>query len=162
MRGVFRFVHKRDGKVLRRGRVKNLVTTEGASKLALAAVGSNQFLLNATRYVGLIDGDGFGSVAHSDTAALHPNWTEFTDYSQSTRPGAGVSANESEGSAFATITALTITAAGTVKGFFVVSVNTKGSTTGFLWSAAELATELNVEVDDTVDLEYTFTGLGPA
>lgn len=86
-------------------------------------------------YVGLIDNSGFTGLSPSDTMSSHPGWSENQDYTQATRPqwspsiGGGVAVNPSPA-------VFTFVGADTLKGIFLASNNTKGGTSGTLWSTA--------------------------
>lgn len=135
-------------------KVANLVTDIGA-----------RFLLNtlylgsgytATWYVGLKD---TGAVAAANIISSHSPWLELTGYSQATRPAltmATTSTGRSITNAASRAT-FNITSSLTIGGFFVVNNNTKGGTTGTLYSATNLGASRAVINGDIERLTITGT-----
>jgi len=117
----------------------------------------------ATWYIGLYGASATNDPAPSDTAASHAGWVEVTDYSQSTRPacsfGTATTADPSVISNTLSPAAFSINASVTVGGAFLISNNTKGGSTGILFSAADFATpgDRLVVSGDTVNVTYTFS-----
>jgi hypothetical protein len=135
--------------------LENGVTTPGCNYLLDVGFRAQSQL--ASWYAGLINASGFTSVSANDTAASHAGWTEFTGYSDSTRrqwsPGAasaGVLIN-------ATAMSFTINASGSVQGIFVISDNTKGGTSGTLWSTATEASPRTVTSGQAFNAIYELT-----
>lgn len=94
----------------------------------------------ATWYLGLINLTSFTAIAAADTMASHTGWIEAGGtnapvYSQSTRGAISFSAASAGSKATSASLTYSMTSAGTVKGAFVTSVNTKDGTTGILYSA---------------------------
>lgn len=86
-----------------------------------------------TWYIGLISGTSFTTgLAATDTAASHPGWIEDANYSQATRPAWGPGAAVSKARVNATRYTFTMNANRTIKGFFLISNDTKGGSTGTL------------------------------
>lgn len=104
---------------------------------------------------GLIDNAGFSAVAAADTAASHAGWAESTAYSNGTRPAATWSAAASGQIAPSAASAFNINAAATIKGAGVISNNTKGGTTGTLYSAGAFAANRGVDTGDTLNVSLT-------
>jgi len=117
----------------------------------------------ATWYIGLYGAASSNDPAAGDTAASHLGWTEVTDYSQATRPactfGTATTADPSVISNSASPAAFSINATVTVGGAFLISNNTKGGSTGVLFSAADFAApgDRSVVNGDTVNVTYTFS-----
>ena len=117
----------------------------------------------ATWYLGLINGPG-ASNTYSATATMssHTGWTENTGYSNATRPactfGSPTSANPSVISNSASAASFNITATSTIGGAFLTSNNTKGGTTGTLFSAASFQSpgDRSVVNGDILTVTYTF------
>ena len=117
----------------------------------------------ATWYLGLY-GDGTSNTpAATDTAASHVGWTEVTPYSNATRPAATFAAATTADPSVITNSAspavFNVNATETVGGAFLISDNTKGGTTGVLFSAADFDSpgDRNVANGDTITVTYTFS-----
>lgn len=137
----------------------NLKWTDEGKNL-IVDTGLDYFLENdvvaAALYIGLTDGTP--TVAAGDTMASHAGWVEVTAYSAGTRPAWGQGA--ASGGVTTNATAVTFTANGTttVGGGFLTTDNTKGGSTGTLFSV-KAATEgdralVNL---DTLDVTITLT-----
>ena len=121
----------------------------------------------ATWYLGLITGPGSGvSIAAGDTMASHAGWTESSAYSQSTRPtctfGTPTTANPSVATNSASQASFSMNATVTIAGAFLTSNNTKGGSTGTLYSAAKFTTpgDRSVVSGDTLSVTYTLSLAG--
>jgi hypothetical protein len=118
----------------------------------------------AAWFLGLVTGPGAGNTyAAGDTMASHSGWTEDVGYSQSTRPacsfGAATTADPSVITNSASVAVFSINATTTVAGAFLTSNNTKGGTTGVLFSVANFGTpgDRAVVSGDTLNVTYTFS-----
>lgn len=117
----------------------------------------------ATWYIGLYGAAASNNPAAGDTAALHAGWTEVTDYSQATRPaatfGTATTADPSVISNSASPASFSINGTTTVGGAFLISNNTKGGTTGILFSAADFQSpgDRAVVNGDTLTVTYQFS-----
>jgi hypothetical protein len=117
----------------------------------------------ATWYLGLYGAGSSNNPVAGDTAASHSGWTEVTAYSQSTRPqasfGAATTADPSVITNSASPATFSINGTTTVGGAFLISNNTKGGTTGVLFSAADFASpgDRSVVNGDTLNVTYTFS-----
>lgn len=107
-----------------------MVTTEGLNNFLDTYIGDLSKV--NTWYVGLVSVTSFTGFAITDTMASHAGWTEYTDYSETTRPilalgdpSAGVMNNP------ITID-FTPNNDVSVVGYFITSVATKGAATGYL------------------------------
>jgi hypothetical protein len=95
--------------------------------------------------------------------ASHGGWTEVTDYSQSARPtatfAAATNANPSVVTNTASKAVFSINATTTVGGAFLTSNDTKGGSTGTLFSAADFQApgDRSVVNGDTLNVTYTFS-----
>lgn len=138
----------------------NLVTIDG-----LQDVNNKYFTgsaYTATWYIGIVNSGG--TYAYSDTAASHAGWTENTSYSQTNRPtmsfGASTSANPSVISTSAAAT-FSMTGTATIAGAFVISNNTKGGTTGTLFSVGNFTGgSKTVASGDTLNVSYSLSNAG--
>jgi hypothetical protein len=151
--GVFKVVcHAADGSVRWKEDLSNLVVTVGKNDLL------NQYFLGssytAAHFVGLKTA---GSISAADTMSSK-SWTEITDYSNATRP-AFTAATPSGGSTSNTASpaVFNINGTATVGGCFITTNNTKGGTTGILFSATDFATARSVLSGDTLTVTYTIS-----
>jgi hypothetical protein len=141
----------------------NLVVNTGLAQMANSALaGSTQV---TQWYVGLYGPQATNNPAATDTAALHPGWTEITPYANSTRPQAvfvaGAAANPTVVTNAASPASFLINATATVGGAFIISNNTKGGTAGTLFSAADFTTaDRSVALGDILNVTYTFSLAG--
>lgn len=116
----------------------------------------------AVWYLGLYGAAASNNPAAGDTAASHAGWVEVTTYSNATRPvctfGAATTADPSVISNSASPAVFNINGTATVGGAFLISNNTKGGTTGILFSAADFQApgDRSVANGDTLTLTYTF------
>jgi len=124
-----------------------------------------------TWYIGLYGAGATNSPNATDTMSSHGaqgagGWTEITPYSNATRPActfaAATLANPSVATNTASPAAFTINGTATVGGAFLVSNNTKGGSTGTLFSAADFAApgDRSVVSGDTINLTYTLSLAG--
>jgi hypothetical protein len=139
----------------------NLVVNEGLKYMNDAALyGGTQL---TTWYLGLYGAAASNTPAATDTMASHAGWTEVTAYTQATRPqcvfAAGTLADPSVMTNTASPATFTINATTVVGGAFLTSNNTKGGTTGTLFSAADFQSpgDRNVTSDDTLFVTYQFS-----
>lgn len=139
----------------------NLVVNTGLKYMAGSAlVGETPI---TTWYIGLYGAASSNTPAAGDTAASHSGWTEVTPYSNATRPAAtfaaSTTANPSVVTNSASPASFAINATETIGGAFLISNNTKGGTTGTLFSAADFQSpgDRNVSSGDTLNVVYTFS-----
>ncbi len=106
-------------------------------------------------YAGIIAESGFEEVSSDDTASSHAGWTEEQGYAESDRQqltglqfdGGVMTMGSAVSFSYATTT--------TVRGLFVASVATKGSSSGVLWSTAPYASARSVPAGSTLTWSYT-------
>jgi hypothetical protein len=113
-------------------------------------------IANNSWFVGLIDNSGFTALADADTMASHTGWTEFTNYSETTRVawGSGASSGQTVTNA-SPITFNISGAGGTVRGIFVVSNSSKSGGSGTLWSTGLFSASVPVTSGDQLKLTYS-------
>lgn len=117
----------------------------------------------AAWYLGLYGAAASNNPAAGDTAASHAGWTEVTTYSNATRPqatfAAATTADPSVITNSASPAVFNINGTATVGGAFLISNNTKGGTTGVLFSAADFSApgDRVVASGDTLNVTYTFS-----
>lgn len=143
---------------------KNLVVNVGLKYMAGAGLAAETQI--TTWYLGLYGAGASNTPAAGDTAASHAGWTEITPYSNATRPTATFAAATTANPAVVTNSAspasFSINATATVGGAFLISNNTKGGTTGTLFSAADFQSpgDRSVVSGDTLNVTYTFSLAG--
>ena len=138
----------------------NLVVNVGLAQMAGSALaGATQI---TTWYVGLYGAGATNTPAAGDTMSSHAGWTEITPYANSTRITAvfatATTANPSVVTNAASPASFSINASSTVGGAFLTSSNTKGGTTGTLFSAADFTSgDRTVVTGDILLVTYTFS-----
>lgn len=113
----------------------------------------------AAWYIGLINNSPTPALSPDDTAASHAGWTEFAGYSQANRPTLSFGASTSDDPSVITTSAavFSITSTATIYGAFVVSSNTKGGTSGVLFSEGAFAATRSVVNGDTLNVSYSLS-----
>lgn len=118
----------------------------------------------AAWYLGLINGpSGSVTILRTNTMGSHSGWTENTSYSQSTRPacafGSATNANPSVISNSSSAALFSMSGTATISGAFLTSDNTKGGTSGTLFSAALFQSpgDRSVVSGDSLTVTYTFS-----
>ena len=160
--GVFTIqCHDKDGNLKWEAEAPNLVVNGGLQDMNAKYFTGSAY--TATWYLGLYGSGSTNNPAASDTMSSHAGWTEVTAYSQSTRPactfGTPSTANPSVATNSASQASFSINATTTVGGAFLTSSNTKGGTTGILFSAADFQSpgDRSVVSGDTLSVTYTFS-----
>jgi hypothetical protein len=117
----------------------------------------------AAWYLGLYGAAASNNPAAGDTMASHIGWTEITAYSETTRPqcnfGTSTTADPSVISNSASVAVFSINGTATVGGAFLTNSNTKGGTTGILFSAGDFQApgDRAVVSGDTLNVTYQFS-----
>lgn len=142
-----------DGTIAWTERIKNGVTNTGMNNML--DVYFNSGSQSANWYIGLIDNSGYSGVAASDTISSHAGWTENTDYTESNRVAWGNGSASGQAVTNASAAEFSINASITIKGAFVVNQNTKGGTTGTLYSTGVLAGTQALSSGQTLRVTYT-------
>jgi hypothetical protein len=152
----------KDGNLKWTAKSKNLVVNAGLQYMAGSALTSVTQI--TTWYLGLYGAGASNTPAAGDTMASHAGWVEYTNYSNANRVTAtfatATTANPSVVTNSASPAAFNISGAGgTVGGAFLTSQNTKGGTTGTLFSAADFGSpgDRTVVNGDTLSVTYTFS-----
>lgn len=148
-----------DGVEKWRDEFPNLVVNSGLQLM------NNTFFAGTTYtavwYLGLITGPGSGTTfSATDTMLSHGGWNENTGYSNANRPTVTFgTATLADPSVIATTaTSFSINASSTVAGAFLTTNNTKGGTTGTLFSASDFTGgDRILQSGDTLNVTYTFT-----
>ena len=160
--GVFTVqCHDAEGNLKWEASKPNLVVNEGLQDMNTKYFTGSSY--TALWYIGIYGAAASNNPAAGDTAASHAGWTEVTAYSQATRPavtfGTATTADPSVITNSASPAAFSMNGTATVGGAFLISNNTKGGTTGVLFSAADFAApgDRNVVSGDTLSVTYTFS-----
>jgi hypothetical protein len=139
----------------------NLVVNEGLQDMNTKYFTGSGY--TAVWYIGLYGSGSTNNPAAGDTMASHIGWTEVTAYSQATRPavtfGTATTADPSVITNSASPATFSINGTTTVGGAFLTSNNTKGGTTGILFSASDFQSpgDRSVVNGDTLTVTYTFS-----
>jgi hypothetical protein len=151
----------KDGNLKWVAETPNLVVNVGLQYMAGSALAAATQV--TTWYVGLYGAAASNTPAAGDTMSSHAGWTEVTDYSEANRPtatfAAATNANPSVVTNTASKAAFTINGTTTVGGAFLTSNNTKGGSTGTLFSAADFQSpgDRSVVSGDILNVTYTFS-----
>jgi len=151
----------KDGNLKWTAESQNLVVNVGLQDM------NTQYFKGATYtaawYIGLYGAASTNNPAAGDTMASHAGWTEITGYSNANRPtatfGTATTADPSVIDNSASPASFSINATNTIGGAFLTSNNTKGGTTGILFSAADFQSpgDRSVVSGDTLNVTYTFS-----
>ena len=103
----------------------------------------------------LIDASGFTGLSDSDTMASHSGWTELTSYSEAVRQALtfGSAATRS----ISDTVSFSINATVTIQGLGVSSDNTKGGSSGTLFSTAEFTSPPSLVSGNTLTANYSLS-----
>mgnify|MGYP007090085837 CR=1 FL=1 len=153
--------YDKDGNLKWTAESKNLVVNVGLQYMAGSALTGTSPI--TTWYLGLYGSGSTNNPAAGDTMSSHAGWTEVTAYSESTRPtatfAAATLANPSVVTNTASKAVFTINGTTVVGGAFLTSDNTKGGTTGTLFSAADFGSpgDRSVVSGDILNVSYSFS-----
>ena len=160
--GVFSVqCHDADGNLKWSADAPNLVMNGGLQDMNTKYFTGSSY--TATWYLGLYGAAASNNPAAGDTMSSHAGWTEQTGYSQATRPactfGTATTADPSVITNSLSAAAFSINSTATIGGAFLTSDNSKGGTTGVLFSAADFAApgDRSVVSGDTLSVTYTFS-----
>lgn len=160
--GVFTITcYDKDGNLKWEDKTPNLVVNVGLQDMNDKYFGGSSY--SAAWYLGVYGAAASNDPAAADTMASHAGWTEVTDYSESTRPqcnfGSATAADPSVVSNTASVAVFTINGTTTIGGAFLTSDNTKGGTSGILFSAADFQApgDRSVISGDVINLTYQFS-----
>jgi len=163
--GRFRMeCYDKDGLLKWSAESQNLVVNAGLQYMAGTALTSTAAI--TTWYIGLYGAGASNTPAAGDTMSSHAGWTEVTPYSNANRPTANLAAatlaNPSVVTNSASVAVFNINATQVVGGAFLVSDNTKGGSTGTLFSAADFQSpgDRSVVSGDVLNVTYTFSLAG--
>jgi hypothetical protein len=164
-KGVYKIqCHDAQGNLKWEDEAPNLVVNDGLQDMNAKYFTGSAY--TAAWYIGLYGSGATNSPAAGDTMSSHAGWTEVTAYSQATRPactfGTPTTANPSVATNSASPASFSINGTTTVGGAFLTSNNTKGGTTGTLYSAADFSApgDRSVVSGDTLSVTYTLSLAG--
>ena len=164
-KGVYKVqCHDAQGNLKWEVEAPNLVVNEGLQDMNAKYFTGTTY--TAAWYLGLYGSGSTNSPAAGNTMASHSSWTEVTDYSQATRPactfGTPTTANPSVATNSASPASFSINATTVVGGAFLTTSNTKGGSTGVLYSAADFSApgDRSVVSGDTLSVTYTLSLAG--
>jgi len=153
--------HDADGNLKWEAHAPNLVVNVGLKDMNTQYFTGSAY--TAAWYLGLYGAAASNTPAAGDTMSSHAGWTEVTAYSQATRPactfGTPTTADPSVATNSASPATFSINGTTTVGGAFLTSNNTKGGTSGILFSAADFSApgDRSVVSGDTLTVTYTFS-----
>lgn len=151
----------KDGNLKWEGRSPNLVVNVGLQDMNDKYFSGSGY--TAAWYIGLYGAGASNDPNAADTMSSHSGWTEVTAYSQSTRPaatfGSATAADPSVINNSGSVAVFSINGTTTVGGAFLTSNDTKGGTTGILFSAADFQSpgDRSVVSGDTLNVTYEFS-----
>jgi len=149
-KGRFKVQHlDKDGNLKGEYEFPNGITNVGKNKILDVMFNGTTPL--TTWYIGLIDNAGFSALAAADTMASHTGWAESTAYTESTRVAWGQGSAASQSITNATPAQFDINATGTMYGIFLTSDNTKGGTSGTLWTSGAFSSTVSVSNGDQLN-----------
>lgn len=156
--GMWRSEHWRDGKLLNVHWAKNDITTPAKNSLFDTMFNAATQVAAANWCAGLISNASFTGYNAADTMASHSGWIEWTNYTQTARVAWGQGSAAAAAITNASPITFDITGAtGTVRGLFICTNNTKGGTTGLLWSAASYTNTVDVVPGDQIRSTYSLS-----
>jgi hypothetical protein len=156
--------YDKDGNLKWKAETPNLVVNVGLQYMAGVALTSTAQI--TSWYLGLYGAASSNNPAAGDTMSSHIGWTEVTAYSNANRPtatfAAATNANPSVVTNSASVASFNINGTATIGGAFLTSDNTKGGTTGTLFSAADFQSpgDRSVTNGDTLNVTYTLSLAG--
>jgi len=160
--GVFHFkCYDKDGNLKWEDKAHNLVVNVGLADMNDKYFSGSAY--TATWYLGLVNNSPTPSYAAGDTMASHAGWAESTDYTQANRPtvtfGSATVADPSVIDNSGAVDVFTMNASVTIAGAFLTSNDTKGGTTGILFSASTFQSPgaRTVVSGDTLNVTYEFS-----
>ena len=124
--------HDAEGNLVWEDDVVNLVPTVGKNFTLDTVLAGSAY--TAAWFMGLVDGASAPTFNAADTSASHAGWTESTVYSNATRVAPAFSAAAAGVKSTSAAAVFNIHATATIAGTFLISVNTKGGTTGTIYS----------------------------
>ena len=160
--GVFTATcYDKDGNLKWTAKSPNLVVNVGLADMNDKYFSGSGY--TATWYIGLYGAAASNDPAAGDTMASHAGWTEIEDYTQTERPtatfGSATVADPSVINNSGSPAQFSMDDTVTVGGAFLTSDDTKGGTTGILFSASDFQApgDRSVVSGDTINVTYEFS-----
>jgi hypothetical protein len=161
--GVFHFqCYDKDGNLKWEDSAHNLVVNVGLKDMNDKYFSGSAY--TAAWYLGLVTGPGAGNTyAAADTMASHAGWTEDEDYSELVRQtatfGAATTADPSVIDNSGSVAVFSMNATTTIAGAFLTTDDTKGGTSGTLFSVSNFTSpgDRAVVSGDTLNVTYEFS-----
>jgi hypothetical protein len=160
--GVFTATcYDKDGNLKWTAKSPNLVVNVGLADMNDKYFSGSGY--TATWYIGLYGAASSNNPAAGDTMASHAGWTEIEDYTQTERPtatfGSATVADPSVINNSGSPAQFSMDDTVTVGGAFLTSDDTKGGTTGILFSASDFQApgDRSVVSGDTINVTYEFS-----
>ena len=164
--GVFTVIcYDKDGNLKWEAQSHNLVVNVGLQDMNAKYFNGSTY--TAAWYLGLYGAAASNDPAAADTMSSHAGWTEDQNYTQATRPecdfGSATAADPSvitnTAATGGSVAVFSMNATTTIGGAFLSSDNTKGGTSGILFSAADFQSpgDRSVVNGDTLNVTYQFS-----
>lgn len=155
--GHYKFVARRkDGSIKWTEEINNLIVNTGLNRVLSDVLKGGADGRITTWYIGLKNA---GTPAAADTPSSHATWTENQNYSESVRQTltlGTVSGQSVDNSASPAVFSIN-TNSQTIAGAFLISVSTKGATTGELFSVGDFGSAKALDSGETLEVTVTFT-----
>lgn len=149
---VFNISHFREGRLINQFDVHNSVVTVGKNDLLDVAFGAGT--QKTMWYFGLINNSPTPTLLTADSLASHTGWTEWSSYSGNRKEWVDAAAADGA-KGTSSLASFTMTAAGTLYGAFLTSVDT--GTSGILWAHTAFPDPVPVVSSDIIKLNYTIS-----
>jgi hypothetical protein len=160
--GVFTATcYDKDGNLKWTAKSPNLVVNVGLADMNDKYFSGSGY--TAAWYIGLYGAAATNDPAAGDTMASHSGWTEIEDYTQTERPtatfGSATVADPSVINNSGSPAQFSMDDTVTVGGAFLTSDDTKGGTSGILFSASDFQSpgDRSVVSGDTINVTYEFS-----
>jgi hypothetical protein len=157
--GRFKVRHFRKGELLAEYDVPNGIVDVGLNHILETEFHSGAQI--TAWYIGLVDNSGFTAFNTADIMSSHAGWSETSAYGEANRPAWGAGAASGRSITNAVTSDFTMNNTLTVKGLFICGgtvADTKGGTTGTLWSAAAFSSTIAVVSGDVLKITYSLSG----
>lgn len=146
--------YDKDGNLKWSDYIDNLVTTEGKNDALDKYLAGSAY--TAAWYLGLIGSTSYTTGPAAGDTMSNGGWAEDANYDEANRPTTAWNAASGGSKALSSAASFSINSAGTIKGCFLTSNNTKLGSTGILYSAGTFSAGDKVVADgDTLNVSYT-------
>lgn len=134
---------------------KNLITTAGKNSWLDTMFNEDTQVVTGDWCCSLVNNAAFSAFAAADTISSHAGWAEYTSYTETNRVAWGQGSAASGSIVNSSVMTFTLGGTITIKGLFLVSENTKGGTTGLLFSESAYTSNISGEASDQIRSLYT-------